>query len=942
MEIIAAFNDRTGYGIHASNFFPRLQALRPNSPASIVLSTTDSQAFYNPHKRPVVAYNVWETTRYPDKFFKRLLDFDQLWVASNWQRNCVIEQGYPAEKVKVVPEGIDPEMYKPWPINGTSGTSGAFTFAIFGKWEDRKYTKELIHAWIECAKPWGGNVRLLLSADNPFPVDKFTTTEQRLEAYGLNDPRIQILHFPPKEEYVSRLKSIQVFLSCSRAEGWNLPLIEAIACGVPSVYSKCSGQLEFTRKDDGSYIGIPVKTTGEIKPFNVYQMPDCPGFWYEPDYEDLKRAIRQAYTDYSTEKIRAHEDSKYIHSNFTWDKAAEKAATYLDELDSKDIIFVDPKICEKPKDDVVVIGCWPDTEEKLTQLQTQIDTVKAAGFDVAISTHFPLPLSMYNQADYYVYDMHNELAPAGKGLVYWKRNGDKEEMRPAKNRYHAVAVLTTIRNAIRILYGRYKRLHFIEFDIETDISKYVQAANDQMAKGAEYVAFSYETTGMSTCIMSVLMDRWPVFPEVDSWDKYAEMHKGEIILENWLLQYIAKMSLPVALLDPLEFPFTNKFDQIERDIWDGPTEKALPQANLKVSYNFVDGCFFEVLNNGGAPDDLQLTIELGNKDTKEIIDTVRQTPNNWFKTNVKYYVPWTLRFKMGTNDLLYDEYSAENQNVMICLESKALGDNLAWMPYLDEFSKQHKCNVKAVTFFNHLFKDNYPNIQFFEPGATVENLYAAYRIGCYDYDVDRNPMNWRVIPMQQIATDILGLEYKEVKPLITVPQFATGLGNKYVCISEHATLFTKYWQYDNGWQEIVDYLKSLGYDVVAISSEMSQLNGIIDRTNKPLEQTMTTLRDADFYIGVGSGPAWLAWALDVPVVMISGFSKPYTEFQEGNFRVFNDKVCNGCFNDPTYPYERGRWDWCPRKKKFECSRSITPAMVKAQIDKIREVQCAQS
>ena len=45
-----------------------------------------------------------------------------------------------------------------------------------------------------------------------------------------------------------------MFVSCARAEGWNLPLIEAMACGTPSIYSDCSGQLEFA---EGR--GIPVK-----------------------------------------------------------------------------------------------------------------------------------------------------------------------------------------------------------------------------------------------------------------------------------------------------------------------------------------------------------------------------------------------------------------------------------------------------------------------------------------------------------------------------------------------------------------------------------------------------------------------------------------------------------------------------------------------------------
>ena len=30
------------------------------------------------------------------------------------------------------------------------------------------------------------------------------------------------------------MKNGHVFLSCARSEGWNLPLIEAMACGTPA------------------------------------------------------------------------------------------------------------------------------------------------------------------------------------------------------------------------------------------------------------------------------------------------------------------------------------------------------------------------------------------------------------------------------------------------------------------------------------------------------------------------------------------------------------------------------------------------------------------------------------------------------------------------------------------------------------------------------------
>ena len=91
------------------------------------------------------------------------------------------------------------------------------------------------------------------------------------------------------------------------------------------------------------------------------------------------------------------------------------------------------------------------------------------------------------------------------------------------------------------------------------------------------------------------------------------------------------------------------------------------------------------------------------------------------------------------------------------------------------------------------------------------------------------------------------------------------------------------------------------------------------------------MQNCEFFIGLGSGLSWLAWACEKPVIMISGFSDPRSEFYTP-YRVHNKNVCNSCWNDKTLPFERGNWLWCPRNKNFECSKQITFEMVKEKID----------
>jgi glycosyltransferase involved in cell wall biosynthesis len=190
--------------------------------------------------------------------------------------------------------------------------------------------------------------------------------------------------------------------------------------------------------------------------------------------------------------------------------------------------------------------------------------------------------------------------------------------------------------------------------------------------------------------------------------------------------------------------------------------------------------------------------------------------------------------------------------------------------------------------------------------------------------------------MQQIPTDILGLPKMEVRPRIVKSELSRPVEGRYVAISEFSTFEGKLWSYVGGWDEIVKYLHSLGYKVVSISKEPTRLKNVIAMNDRPIEESIRNLQYADFFIGVASGAMWLAWGLGLPVVVISGFTMPYSEMKEDCYRVINDQVCTGCYNDTTTTFDRNNWRWCPRGKNYECSTSITPDSVKVVIDRLMQ------
>lgn len=291
---------------------------------NIVLNETNHHLYYDKYIGPKIAFNVWESTRQPEFFFNKLKEYDEFWVPSEWQKQCSIEQGYDPNKIRIVPEGVDVHTFFPEKVDLLDEyKDGRFKFLLFGRWDYRKSTKEIIQTFLKTFSP-EEPIDLVVSIDNMWgeQMDGYKTTEERLSAYGLTDPRIKIKHFPSREDYIKFIKTGHVFVSCARSEGWNLPLIEAMACGTPSIYSNCSAQLEFAKGK-----GIPVNVLGLRKAsdndYGSYSQSDVPGDYYEPDFEELSKKMRFSYEFYDEIKKNSIKESEEIRKNFSWERVGE-------------------------------------------------------------------------------------------------------------------------------------------------------------------------------------------------------------------------------------------------------------------------------------------------------------------------------------------------------------------------------------------------------------------------------------------------------------------------------------------------------------------------------------------------------------------------------------------------------------------------------------------
>ena len=363
-----------------------------------------------------------------------------------------------------------------------------------------------------------------------------------------------------------------------------------------------------------------------------------------------------------------------------------------------------------------------------------------------------------------------------------------------------------------------------------------------------------------------------------------------------------------------------------------------------IKINFVDGPFVEVTGNHKQ----KYTVSFIDRSNDSVIFSTQIGNNQWCKSNRKWYTDWRVKIESESGEVFDYDFDLNGKSVLISFESSSLGDTLAWMPYVEEFRKKHNCHVIVSTFKNELFSEMYPELEFINPGSSVEGLYALYRLGWFyeneKPDYTKNKTDFTKISLQQTATDILGLDYTEIRPRIKSIQPMKS-EKPYICIANHSTAQPKYWNNSTGWQELVNYVKELGYDVYLLSKEpdgyMGNKNpvGVIKVEGKSLEEIGSILLGSKGFVGLGSGLSWFSWALGVPTILISGFSEKYQEMSTGVYRIINESVCHGCFAGHTF--DKGDWNWCPDQKgtyrQFECTKTIGFDMIRPKIDMMLEI-----
>jgi hypothetical protein len=164
-------------------------------------------------------------------------------------------------------------------------------------------------------------------------VDPGVDVRAEVAALAL-DPNGGSIHFSlneviPTYQLGSLYRSADCFVLTTRGEGWGLPIIEAMACGLPVIATDWSAHCDFMNAENA----YPLRVE-RIVPARA-RCPYYSGFrWAEPSYDHLRQLMRHVFQHPAEARARGERASHDVRTSWTWDNAAKKIVDRIDQISS--------------------------------------------------------------------------------------------------------------------------------------------------------------------------------------------------------------------------------------------------------------------------------------------------------------------------------------------------------------------------------------------------------------------------------------------------------------------------------------------------------------------------------------------------------------------------------------------------------------------------------
>jgi len=236
---------------------------------------------------------MWESSRLPKTWPERLNRARAVIVPTRFVAGVCRDSGVKVP-IEVVPQGIDPDVYNIIKRHERSGLATLIVGTVIG----RKNVKEGIEAW-KIAFENDPDARLIIKAR--FGYNNYTPDDDRIRFVDINETTRGIAHWYEKADVLLALGN----------EGFGLPVVEAMATGLPVIALNSEGQSDICEDAGELILGVKPR---HWKVCDTAQFGKA-GVRGIPDVEDVAKKLRWINTHQEEARQIGLAASKWVKTN---------------------------------------------------------------------------------------------------------------------------------------------------------------------------------------------------------------------------------------------------------------------------------------------------------------------------------------------------------------------------------------------------------------------------------------------------------------------------------------------------------------------------------------------------------------------------------------------------------------------------------------------------
>jgi glycosyltransferase involved in cell wall biosynthesis len=284
-----------------------------------------------PNNAKWIVMQPWEFSELRSDFVDVFQRADEVWVPSHFVRNIYVKAGISPDKVQVIPNGVNPQLFTPLGDLYPLETTKECKFLYVGGTIYRKGIDVLLQSYVATFTK-DDSVTLVIKDLGGDSFYKGQTAQSLIKEIQQNPDAPEIIYIDEQlteEEMASLYRACSVFVSPYRGEGFSLPTLEAMSSGLPVIVTQGGPTDEFVNEECGWI--IPSKHTYIGNRFGNYDLTGN-AYVLEPDKEALSDSLLRAFA-FPYECVQKGLNGSIIaRTQLTWNLATMKALKRLDVL----------------------------------------------------------------------------------------------------------------------------------------------------------------------------------------------------------------------------------------------------------------------------------------------------------------------------------------------------------------------------------------------------------------------------------------------------------------------------------------------------------------------------------------------------------------------------------------------------------------------------------